>query len=123
MARLRHQKKEEKLTDKPESLMALLKAGGQFVLIVFGIIGIAVMVFSDQGLLITLFKKLTQVDSFGSLVIVPIVLFALYLVRMWFERTFGKSSAAAMGTAVMYVMMALGAFFLFRFLTTGSFTG
>lgn len=123
MARPRNLKKEEKRIDKPESLMSLLKAGGQFVLIVFGIIGIAVMVFSDQGLLVTLFKKATQINSLGSLVIVPIVLFALFLVRVWFERTFGKSSAAAMGTAVMYLMMALGAFFLFRFLTTGSFTG
>lgn len=113
----------EKPTQKPESLMSVLKAGAQFVLMIMGIIGLAILIFSEDGWLATLAGKLTQIDSFGSLLIIPLAIIAIYVARVWFEKAFGKSSAAVTGNLAMYVMMAIGAFFLFRLLSTGSFTG
>jgi len=116
-------KKEKVSTEKPESLLSVIKAGAQFVLMVLGIIGLAILIFSEDGLLVTLGGKLAQFDSFGSLMAIPLLIIAIYVGRVWFEKTFGKSSAAAAGSLAMYLMMAVGAFFLFRLLSTGSLTG
>ena len=116
-------KKEKVSTEKPESLLSVIKAGAQFVLMVLGIIGLAILIFSGDGLLVTLGGKLAQFDSFGSLMAIPLLIIAIYVGRVWFEKTFGKSSAAAAGSLAMYLMMAVGAFFLFRLLSTGSLTG
>ena len=116
-------KKEKVSTEKPESLLSVIKAGAQFVLMVFGIVGLAILIFSEDGLLVTLGGKLTQFDSFGSLMAIPLLIIAIYVARVWFERAFGKSSAAAAGSFAMYLMMAVGAFFLYRVISTGAFTG
>ncbi|HSI94801.1 MAG TPA: hypothetical protein VK938_01820 [Methylophilaceae bacterium] len=113
----------EKPTQRPESLISVLKAGAQFILMIMGIIGLAILIFSEDGWLATFVGKLTQIDSFGSLLIIPLAIIAIYVARVWFEKTFAKSSAAVIGNLAMYVMMAIGAFFLFRLLSTGSFTG
>ena len=123
MAKLRRPKKEEKISDRPESLLSLLKAGAQFSLMVLGIVGLATLIFSDEGWLVQLARKASNFDSFGSLMIIPLIIGAVFVLRIWFERTFGKSSAAVMGNIAMYAMMAVGLFFLVRLLTTGSLTG
>jgi membrane protein insertase Oxa1/YidC/SpoIIIJ len=122
MARRVIKKKEEIAKGSPESLMNILKAGAMFVLVVLGIIGVAVSVFSEGGWLGIFFDKLTNLDT-DLLVIVPLVLIVLYVVKVWFEKTTGKSSAEVMGNMALFIMMAFGLFFLYRLLTLGSFTG
>ncbi len=122
MARPRSPRKKEDLPKgSPESLMSMLKAGTQFALMVLGIVGLAVKIFSDEGWLVQLARKVTQIESFGSLVIIPLVIGALFVLRILFERTFGKSSAAVLGTLAMNVMMLVGFYFLVRLLTEGTF--
>jgi|APLak6261703504_1056268.scaffolds.fasta_scaffold00269_9 hypothetical protein len=116
-------KKEKVSTEKPESVLSVIKAGAQFVLMVFGIVGLAILIFSGDGLLVTLGGKLTQFDSFGSLMAIPLLIITIYIGRIWFEKAFGKSSSAAAGSFAMYLMMAVGAFFLYRLISTGSLTG
>ena len=122
MARRVIKKKEEIAKGKPESLMNILKAGAMFVLVVLGIIGVAVSVFSEGGWLGMFFDKLTNFEA-DLLVIVPLVLVFLYVVKVWFEKTTGKSSAEVMGNMALFIMMGFGLFFLYRLLTLGSFTG
>lgn len=123
MAKIRTVKKPETTKDKPESLLSLIKAGIQMVLMIVGIIGAATYIFSDNGLLARLGGKLTRMDSFGSLLAIPLILVALYVGRIWFEKTFARSSSAAIANLAMYAVMAIGAYYLYLFLTTGSFTG
>lgn len=122
MARRVIKKKEEIAKGSPESLMNILKAGAMFVLVVLGIIGVAVSVFSEGGWFGIFFDKLTNLDT-DLLVIVPLVLIVLYVVKVWFEKTTGKSSAEVMGNMALFIMMGFGLFFLYRLLTLGSFTG
>lgn len=121
MARRVIKKKEEIAKGSPESLMNILKAGAMFVLVVLGIIGVAISVFSEGGWFGIFFDKLTNLDT-DLLVIVPLVLIVLYVVKVWFEKTTGKSSAEVMGNMALFIMMAFGLFFLYRLLTLGSFT-
>lgn len=115
-------KKEKVSTEKPESVLSVIKAGTQFVLMVFGIVGLAILIFSGDGLLATMGGKLLDLDS-RAFVGIALALVAFYVAKIWFEKTFGKSSAAVAGSLAMYLMMAVGAFFLYRLLTTGSLTG
>jgi hypothetical protein len=122
MARRVIKKKEEIAKGKPESLMHVLKAIAMFVLVVVGIIGVAVSVFSEGGWLGIFFDKLANLDM-DFLVIVPLVLVFLYIIKVWFEKTSGKSSAEVMGNMALFIMVGFGLFFLYRLLTLGSFTG
>jgi len=123
MARPLPGKKAQVSKEKPESSLSVIKAGAQFILMILGIIGLAILIFSDEGLLMSLGGQLTQIDSFGTLMMIPLGIVAIYVAKVWFEKSLGKSSAAVLGNLAMYVMMAVGAFFLFRLITTGSFTG
>lgn len=115
-------KKDEILKDKPESLMMVLKAGSQFGLVIIGIIGVAVSVFSEGGLLPVFFDKLTNLDG-DLLIMVPLLLLFLYVVKTWFEKAYGKSSSSVLGNLALYIMMGIGLFFLYRLITMGSFSG
>jgi hypothetical protein len=122
MARRVVKKKEEIAKGKPESLMSILKAGAMFVLVILGILGVAFSTFSEGGWLGIIFDKLTNFEA-DLLVIGPLVLVFLYVVKVWFEKTTGKSSAEVMGNMALFIMMGFGLFFLYRLLTLGSFTG
>lgn len=122
MARRETKKKEVISEDKPESLMHVLKAGAMFGLVVIGIIGTSIAFFSEGGLLGKIFEKVTNFEG-DLLVIAPITLLFLYFVKVWFEKTTGKSSAEVMGNMALYIMMAIGLFFLYQLISTGSFTG
>lgn len=122
MARRLPKKKEEISKEKPESLMMVLKAGSMFGLVVIGIIGSAISLFSGDGIVAQLFGKLTDLDA-DALIVVPIFLGALYFIKIWFEKTTGKSSTEVLGNMALFLMMGLGLYFLYNLLVTGSFIG
>lgn len=108
--------------DRPESLISGLKAIGEFALMIFGIIGFAVMIFSDQGLLKKLIEKLSNAAFSSSLGAVLAIIVGLVLVKLWYDRVFSKAeNANALGNFLMKAMMIAGAYFLYHFITTGSF--
>ncbi len=110
-------KKSIKPEDKPDNLINTLLALSKFGLLILGIIGISVEFFKDNGILKQLLSKL--INSSLGLTVIPIVIIAYVLLHRWLNSsTDGKSSAV--GDLPMYLMMAIGAYFLFNLLTTGS---
>jgi len=51
---------------------------------------------------------------------IPVIIFGLWLINRWIS-TPNKSETKKSGDLPMYVMMAIGVFFLIRFYMTGSF--
>jgi hypothetical protein len=51
---------------------------------------------------------------------IPVIIFALWLLNRWMSSE-NKSETKRSGDIPMYVMMAVGAYYLFRLITTGSF--
>lgn len=104
---------------RPDSLLKTLSSLGQFALVIVGLIGISVEFFRDNGILKQLLAKMF---STTTTMVVSLVLIGagLFLINRW-------SSSAVDGTATkrgnlpMYIMMAIGVYFLFRLVTTGSF--
>jgi hypothetical protein len=121
VAKRRITEKKSIIPDRPDSPVTLVIAIGQMVLMIIGIAGVATLIFGENGLLVTLARKVTEVESFAFLMAIPILFIAIYIARQWYEKTFAKSSSATIATFAMYTMTAIGAYFLIQFLRTGTF--
>ena len=103
---------------KPESKTSVLAATVRMGLMLVGIIGLALELFREDGWISTLLGKLFE--STTSMLMIPVIIFALWLLNRWIS-TPNKSETKKSGDLPMYVMMAIGVFFIIRFYTTGSF--
>lgn len=102
---------------KPDSLLGNLAAIGKMLLMIVGIIGIALEFFKSDGVLSTILSKLFQ--STTTMLFIPVIIFVLWLLnRMMSSNKKGETNNS--GDLPMYIMMAIGAFYLFRLITTGS---
>ena len=103
---------------KAESSLSSLAAFGRLALMLLGLIGIALELFKDDGWLKTLFSKLFQ--STTSMLAIPVIFLVLWLINRWLTSP-SKSETSKSGDLPMYVMMAIGAYYVFRLITTGGF--
>lgn len=98
---------------KADNLIDTILAVGRLSLMIIGILGIAFEAFKDKGLVSQVINKATS--STTAMVISGVIIVALYFINRWLSTTDGNQTQK--GDLPMYVMMALGAFFLFRFVT------
>lgn len=101
-----------------ESKLSVLAAMGRMGLMLLGIVGIATEFFSDDGVLKKVLGKLFE--STTSMMMIPVIIFVLWLLNRWMSSS-SKSETKKSGDVPMYVMMLIGAYYLFRLATTGSF--
>lgn len=101
-----------------DSLLKTLASVGGLILMLVGIAGIAMEFFKQGGWLKTALSWLF--DTTTHMMLIPVIIFVLWLVnRMMSSPNPDKSKKS--GNIPMYAMMAVGAFYVFRFLTTGGF--
>ncbi len=103
---------------KPDTLLKTIMASVQVGLMLLGIIGIAVEIFRDQGMIKKWLSPLFS--SASSLAGGVIIAFLLYLFWRWLNSA-PKGTRTRRGDIPMYLMMGVGIFFLLRLFTTGSF--
>jgi hypothetical protein len=103
---------------KPDSPLSNLLAVAQLVLMLLGITGLSLEIFREHGWLQILFSKVFQ--SSTSLLMIPLLIFGLWSVNRWFSTT-NKSETAKYGDVPMYLMMAVGGYYLFKLITSGVF--
>jgi hypothetical protein len=102
---------------KPDSTLDTILAVGRVGLMLVGILGIAVEMFREDGLLKRWLKSLFS-STEGLMTAVAIAVVVYFFWRWLNAAPDGKASKR--GDIPMYAMMAVGAFFLFRLFTTGS---
>jgi len=102
----------------PESKSSVLFATIRMGLMLAGIIGLAYELFREDGLFSKAMSKLF--DSTTSMMMIPVIIFALWLLNRWFS-TPNKSETKKSGDYPMYIMMAIGAYYIFKFATSSSF--
>lgn len=100
------------------SLLKTLSSVGSLILMLVGIAGIAMEFFKEGGWLKTTLSWLF--DTTTHMVLIPVIIFALWLMNRMISSTNPNESKQS-GNIPMYAMMAVGAFYLFRFVTTGGF--
>jgi hypothetical protein len=103
---------------KPESNLGSALAFGRLALVLIGIIGLAMELFRDDGWLKKALAKLFE--STTSMMFIPVIIFVLWLLNRWMSSA-SKSETKRSGDVPMYLMMAVGAYYLYMLITTGSF--
>ena len=98
-------------------LKTIVSVGGMILMLV-GIAGIAMEFFKDGGWLKTALSWLF--DTTTHMLLIPVIIAALWLMNRVMSSTNPNESKKA-GNLPMYIMMAIGAFYVFRFVSTGGF--
>lgn len=103
---------------KAETAMSSILAALKMGLMVLGLIGIAIEIFREDGWLQMLLAKLFE--STTTMLFIPVIIFVLWLLnRMMSSNKKGEVNKS--GDLPMYIMMGIGAYYLFRLITTGGF--
>lgn len=105
--------REKKADNLVDTLLSIARLG----LMLLGILGITVDLFNDDGIFRTLLGKAFQ--STSSVVVTIIIGIMVYFFNRWLTTVDGQASKK--GDIPLYAMMAVGAYFLYRLISTGSF--
>jgi nitric oxide reductase large subunit len=101
-----------------DSLVKTLVSAVSMILMFIGLGGIAMEFFKDGGVLKTSLGWLFE--STTHMLFIPVIFFVLWLLNRMMSSTNPNESKKS-GNIPMYIMTAIGAFYLFRFVTTGEF--
>jgi len=102
---------------KPTSPLHTIKSIAAFGLMLLGLGGLGHDLFKEDGLIKSIFN--TIFDSSTGLILIPVIVGVIWVFNRWTTSP-NKDQRSKAGDIPMYAMMAIGAFYLFRLLTTGS---
>ena len=118
MAKIDPNKYSKNADINPESKLSVLLAVVRIVLMGFGLVGVALELFGEGGWLSTLMSKVFE--STTTMLFIPVIILALWLINRWLS-TSNKSETKKSGDIPMYIMIAIGIYYIYRIFTTGSF--
>jgi cation transport ATPase len=101
---------------KADTLLKTLSSVGGLTLVVIGLVGIGLEFFKGGGILSSTWDWLWADTS--HLIAIPAVIFAFWLFNRFLTAQ-AKGEKKKAGDIPMYVMMAIGAYYVYRFVTTG----
>lgn len=101
---------------RPESLLRTIASVTAFILMLIGIVGTALDVFKEDGLMSKAFSYFFQ--STQTMMLIPVIVLVLWLLNRWFSAP-NKAETKKSGNLPMYIMMLLGIYYVFQFVTTG----
>ena len=102
----------------PNSKLSIIFSIVSFLLILLGLVGLGIEFFKDGGLIKSLFGKLFE--STAGMLMIPVIIFIAWMFNRWTSSP-SKSEKSKAGDIPMYIMMAIGAFYLIRIVSTGGF--
>ncbi|WP_047550347.1 hypothetical protein [Methylotenera sp. G11] len=102
----------------PESHLSSIFALLRMALMLVGIFGITFELFRENGWLSKLLGNI--IDSTASTLLTVVALLVLWLLNRMLSSP-SKSETKRIGDAPMYIMMAIGAYYLYRVFTLGGF--
>ena len=88
------------------------------LLMLTGLAGIGLEFFKEGGWLKTAIAWLFE--STTRMMFIPVIIFVLWLANRMMSST-NPSKSKKSGNIPMYIMMAIGAFYIYQFATTGAF--
>jgi hypothetical protein len=101
---------------KADTLSKTLMSVGGMALLLAGIIGIALDFFRDDGILKSALSWLF--DSTAHMMLIPVIMLAFWLFNRFLTSS-AKGEKKKAGDIPMYIMMAIGAYYIFHFVTNG----
>jgi uncharacterized membrane protein YqjE len=110
-----------KVRNPPDSLLSLLLAGVQFILVMTGLVGISVELFREKGWLKQALSSLMQASMTSLVIGVPFAILVFLVGRAWLISHSERHESSRTADLMLYAMMAVGGWFLYKLVTQGSF--
>jgi hypothetical protein len=101
-----------------DTLLKTLSSVGGILLVIIGLLGIAMEFFKENGLIGIIWNWLWEDTS--HLIVVPVVIAAGWLFNLFLTSS-AKGEKKKAGDIPMYAMMLVGAYYVYRLVTTGGF--
>ncbi len=102
----------------PESHLSSILAMLRMALMLIGIFGITFELFRENGWLSKLLGGI--IDSTANMLLIVVALLGLWLLNRMLSSP-NKSETKKIGDMPMYIMMAIGVFYIYRIFTSGGF--
>ncbi len=103
---------------KADTLLKTLSSLAGILLVLIGLVGIGLEFFKEGGWVKTALAWLFE--STTHMIFIPVIILAGWLFNH-FISTSAKGEKKKSGDIPMYIMMAIGAYYVYRFVTTGGF--
>ena len=101
-----------------DTLLKTLSSVAGILLVLIGLIGIGLELFKEGGWLKTAFAWLFE--STTHMMLIPVIIIAGWLFN-YFISSSAKGEKKKSGDIPMYAMMLVGAYYVYRLVTTGGF--
>ena len=101
-----------------DTLLKTLSSLGGILLVLIGLIGIGLEFFKEGGWLKTAFAWLFE--STTHMMLIPVIIIAGWLFNHFISSS-AKGEKKKSGDIPMYAMMLVGAYYVYRLVTTGGF--
>ena len=101
---------------RPDTLVQTLTSVGSMVLMFIGIIGLALELFKEEGWPKAALSWLF--DSTTHMMFIPVIALVLWVLNRIVSAP-NKDEMKKSGNLPMYLMMAVGAYYIYRFIRTG----
>ena len=102
---------------KANSPLKTIQSIATFALILLGLAGLAHDLFKEDGWIKGLFS--TIFDSTSGLLIIPVIVGVAWAFNRWTTSP-NKDQRSKAGDIPLYIIMVVGAYYLFKLVTTGS---
>ena len=90
-------------------------------LVLVGIGGVFYNMFRDGGWVSSVFGKFIDLQMENPVVAIPVTIAVVVIGKMWRDRQVEHGKTSKMPDIFVYVIMAAGLFYVWRFYETGSF--
>lgn len=112
---LKYQKQKASRSTLIPTILAFVQVG----LVIVGLIGVSMRLFEDKGWLQQTLTTLMDAKWVNIIVGGILLAIAAYLLKNWMAGSEGKQGVVA--DAMLYLMTAVGVYFMFNFITEGHF--
>lgn len=110
-----------KVVKKADSPLAVFFAWVQLLLVIVGLVGIAVEFFRDNGWFKKALNAVINTSSSTLIMVLPVGFLVYLVVSSWIQTHDERESSSMIADAMLYVMMMVGVWFVWRFVTEGGF--
>jgi len=104
---------------RPDSVLSVVLSITQLLLVAVGLIGLAIQFFRDKGWLKQWLSSLMNTSTSTLVIAVPVLLLAYLIGKSWMDSHSERESSNFIADIMLYVMMLVGAWFIFSYLTAG----
>lgn len=116
---LKYQKQNKNM--RTDSLLTVILSGGQLVLVVIGLIGVSVEFFRDKGWLKQSLSAVMNTSTSTLVMALPVALLVFLVGKSWMDAHGERESSNVIADIMLYAMMLVGVWVVFKFLTGGGF--